>query len=90
MNRIFVLQPYAGHKPANFYYAVITPEPIDHVKVQAAWSYAVRYTAKGLDLPDHEAAITLLKERHPSWTIIQTMVQTIAIDLASVEKDVPE
>lgn len=69
---------------------VITPEPINHEIVSAAWGYAVRYTAKGLDLPDHEAAVKLLKERHPSWTYLHTHVLDIPVHLSLAEKDVPE
>ena len=88
MHRIFVLQPYGG--VANFNFVVITPEPTEPAKVTSAWSYAVRYTAKGLDLPDHEAALNLLKERHPSWEIIQSFAYPIGMNLSIADKDVAE
>jgi hypothetical protein len=91
-NRVFQLQPYS-RGTREFNYVVIVPEYVsgDAAQlVQAAWSYAVRYTAKGLDLPDHETALQLLSERHPSWTIIQSRCHSIAIDLSKADQDVPE
>jgi hypothetical protein len=91
-DRVFQLQAYGSHPkhPTEFQYVVITPESIDPQSVQAAWSYAVRYTAKGLDLPDHEAALKLLHQRHPSWTIIESAVRQTGVNLALAEQDNPE
>lgn len=46
---------------------IIVPEPIEKQVVEAAWSYAVRYGADGLDLPNFERSVELLMERHPTW-----------------------
>jgi hypothetical protein len=91
-DRVFQLQSYGHepHAPKPFQYVIITPEPVEAKVVQAAWSYAVRYTAKGLDLPDHEAAAHLLHQRHPSWTIIESAVQSIGVKLALADQDTPE
>ncbi|MBK8032062.1 MAG: hypothetical protein IPO91_30240 [Chloroflexi bacterium] len=88
MDRIFMLQPYG--KVTNFFYVVITPKPTDAALVTAAWSYAIRYTARGLDLPDHQAAVAMLKQRHPSWEIMETKVIPTAINLAAADQDVAE
>jgi hypothetical protein len=50
----------------------------------------VRYTAKGLDLPDHEAAAHLLHQRHPSWTIVESQVIATGVNLALADQDTPE
>lgn len=51
----------------NFVGVLIVPEPIEKEVVEAAWSYAIRYGADGLDLPNYERSIELLIERHPTW-----------------------
>jgi hypothetical protein len=91
-DRVFQLQSYGHqqHAPKPFQYVIITPEPVEPQVVQAAWSYAVRYTAKGLDLPDHEAAARLLHQRHPSWIIVESTVHPIGVNLALAEQDNPE
>lgn len=86
-DRIFSLQPYGG-RTSN--YIIITPTDMPLVKVQAAWAYALRYTAQGLDLPDHEAAIRMLQQRHPSWTLLESRVQAVAVNLALADQDEPE
>lgn len=50
---------------------VITPEPTTHTRVQMAWMYAVRQTPKELFVPDYDAALQMMGERHPSWTIMR-------------------
>jgi hypothetical protein len=87
-DRIFRLQPYG--KISEFRYVVLTPEPTDVDKVSAAWAYAIRYTAKGLDLPDHEAALQLLLQRHPSWQLIESLTPSIPINLVLADTDLPE
>jgi len=87
LGQIFILQNYGI---ALKEYAIITSIGVSQEDVTAAWSYAVRYTAKGIDLPDHEAAAKLLIERHPSWQILKTTVMTIAVNLAFADKDQPE
>lgn len=46
---------------------ILAPDDVAADLVRHAWSYAVRYSAKGLDVPDYEAAAKLLMQRHPSW-----------------------
>ena len=87
-DRLFRLQPYG--KVAPFNYVVLTPVAVDVDTVSAAWAYAIRYTAKGLDLPDHEAALQKLLERHPSWQLIQSIVPSIPINLALADTDSPD
>jgi len=41
-------------------------------------------------LPDHEAALALLTERHPSWQLIHSQVQNIPVMLNKAELDKPE
>lgn len=86
--QVFALQPYGGRNPIA--YTVITPEPASVEVVTAAWAYAVRYTAKGLDLPDHDAAIQLLLKRHPSWRVVNSTVSPITVNLNLAEQDIPE
>ena len=88
-NRVFILQPYA-RKGEPFYCVIITPEDTPDDVVTAAWSYAVRYTAKGLDLPDHEAALQLMLERHSSWQAINAAPRNIPVNLQKADDDVPE
>lgn len=89
---VFILQPYGGANPRKnpFNYVVIVPEGVTVQQVTAAWAYAVRYTAKGLDLPDHDAALQMFQERHPSWTVINSSVQPVQVNLAVADQDVPE
>jgi hypothetical protein len=86
--KIFQLHTYGGRDMLTF--VVITSPDIDANTIIAAWSYAVRYTAKGLDLPDHDKAIELLKRRHPSWEIVEATIQKIPVDLNQADKDIPE
>lgn len=92
-SRVFSLQSYRSptqNAKEPFHCTVITPNDVEITIVRAAWSYAVRYTAKGLDIPDHEAALELLMQRHPSWQIIRSAVQTVPIDLSFADNDKPE
>jgi len=88
-DRVFALQPY-GRTEQQFAAVVITPEHTVDTAVRAAWAYAVRYTAKGLDLPDHEAALELLQQRHPSWTVIRSRAIPMPVDLTKADEDVAE
>ena len=88
--RVFPLRPYGNSRGERVDYVVLTPQPETSDTVGAAWAYAVRYTAKGLDLPDHDAAVELLKKRHPSWKVLQTNVVPIAVDLRKADEDVAE
>lgn len=58
---------YLCDRHRTIYGTVFVPDPTTEQVVSAAWSYAMQYSAKGLDLPDYEAAIKLLLERHPTW-----------------------
>ena len=87
IEQVFILQNYATSAQE---YVVITPEPLAEEIVAAAWSYAVRYTAKGLDLPDHKEAVRLMSQRHPSWQILKTTALPIGVNLRLADKDQPE
>ena len=87
VSQIFIMQNYATSVQE---YVIVTPDLLPQEIVMAAWSYAVRYTAKGIDLPDHAAAANLLKQRHPSWNVIQTTAMTVGVNLALADKDQPE
>lgn len=88
--RVFNLKTYGSKGPKDFNYIVITPKAVEPEVVQAAWSYAVRYSAKGLDLPDYDEAIKLLQSRHGSWTLINTGVSNISVKLKLADNDKAE
>lgn len=69
---------------------IIVADDTRHEVVQAAWSYAVRYTAKGLDVPDYDAAVKLMLSRHPSWRIENVHVAEVWYDPAVAENDSPD
>jgi len=52
---------------------IFTPDELPARVVIAAWSYALRYTAKGLDVPDYDAAAKMLVKRHPTWRFEKTI-----------------
>lgn len=86
---VFTLNSYGGGRaPLN--YVVITAKPTDPQIVTAAWSYAIRYTAKGIDLPDYDAAIEMMLKRHPSWQAVKSQLQAIQVNLSVAEQDIPE
>lgn len=86
-NQIFILQPYQRN-PVQL--TLITSTSTDPIIVKSAWSYAVRYTAKGLDLPNYDEAVKLLLKRHPSWKVIHSIPVTVPIDLNVADDDEPE
>jgi hypothetical protein len=88
-DKVFQLLPY-GRSTAEFHCIIVVPEAVSSEMVQAAWSNAVRYTAKGLDLPDHEAALNRLKERHPKWAVIRSLCYPATIDLRKADDDIAE
>lgn len=88
-DKVFQLQPY-GRSNTEFHCIVVVPETVSIEMIQAAWSNAVRYTAKGLDLPDHDAALNRLKERHPKWVVIRSLCYPVGIDLSKADKDIAE
>lgn len=65
----------------------ITPQDVTGETVGAAWTYAMRYGADGLDLPNWERAIEIMSERHPSWKIYSTKGYTLRYDFVSSELD---
>ncbi len=69
---------------------VLTPEPIAEETMVIAWTYALRYSAKGLDLPDYDAALEMLIQRHPSWEIVDRHAHITNPDMRQDAEDVPE
>ncbi len=94
MSRIFQLatDPYTveGNKLRFPGAVVVTSETVTDEVVTNAWTYAVRYSAKGLDYPDYDAALKLLIKRHPSWQIVGRHVHSIKLNLAGAKDDIPE
>jgi len=90
--RIWRLLPYGNNHQLQqtFYYHLLTDEPVEQKTVEAAWAYALRHTAKGLDLPDHDAAMALMLERHPNWQIIESPVANAAVRMNLADQDEPE
>jgi hypothetical protein len=71
---------------------LVLPEPVEWEKVSAAWAYSLRHTARGLDVPDHEAAIKLRVERHPKWQVIplERGLLMVTPKLSDADKDTLE
>jgi hypothetical protein len=69
---------------------LVLPEPRLFEEVVAAWSYAVRYSADGLDMPNYKKALLLLKQRHPSWIVVDAVPLPINYDPEYAEMDIPE
>jgi hypothetical protein len=69
---------------------VLTPDTVTEETVMAAWSYAIRYSAKGLDVPDYEAALKLFQQRHPSWQYFPTDVVNVWYKAEKADSDTPE
>lgn len=76
-------------RPPGVIAGIIAPEPITGEQVVAAWSYAFRYSADGLDLPNYEAARELLLERHPTWEFIWTDERALRYDAELADMDTP-
>jgi hypothetical protein len=81
---------FAPNRSSEPFGIIITPEPLDKVVVESAWSYAIRYTAKGLDIPDYPAAVQLMLQRHPSWVFISHLPQSAAYNPSFAENDTPD
>lgn len=78
-------------QPEKSHGILILPEPLPREPVEAAWSYAIRYTAKGVDMPDFEAAIALMLERHPTWRVEQEIpIGRVAYNPDRAEDDKPD
>ena len=88
-SRVFNLFAYGG-RSQSVNYVVVTPEDTPPETITAAWAYAVRYTAKGLDLPDYERAVEMLSKRHASWIIVQSGLINVQVELAKADDDRPE
>lgn len=84
--RIYVVRGVKG--TSQFSGVVITPESVMKDQVTIAWSHAVRYTAKGYDLPDYEAALASVGQRHPDWKVSSHGVVMVDYDpsKADIEK----
>jgi hypothetical protein len=76
-------------RPPGVIAGIIAPEPVTGEQVVAAWSYAFRYSADGLDLPNYEAARELLLERHPTWDLIWTSERVVSYDADLADMDTP-
>lgn len=86
--RVFNLVGVRNNAP--FKAILVSPELVDFLDVTAAWSYAIRYTAKGLDIPDYEAAVKMLMQRHPAWKIfVGEDVASIGYDPQAADSDKP-
>lgn len=71
--RAFLADDYFDVRPDHNIIAVaILPESVTGDVVAAAWSYAIRYGADGLDLANYERAIEIMMERHPTWEVYAT------------------
>lgn len=69
-SRVFTVKGAGNDRNQNIG-LIILPEMIEMEKVCAAWSYAVRYTAKGFDVPDYDKAGKMLVQRHPTWQFVK-------------------
>lgn len=82
---IYALRKY---RSSAIFANLFTPTSITAEQVHAAWANAVKYTASGVDLADHDAAIQRLLERHPSWHWIpQSTIPTISVKLSYADQD---
>lgn len=84
--RVFILQG-VPHEP-KFRATLLTAENISHEKVVAAWSSAVRYSAKGYDVPDYEAAIARMISKHPTWQVFREPIVPIQYDPAKADDEI--
>lgn len=87
MRNVFVLQAY---RDRNLQFAFIADEKDTTETVQAAWTYALKHTAKSLTEPDHEAAIAMMLDRHPSWEQVRLYPHPINYKDETADKDKPE
>ena len=69
---------------------VLTPDTVNEETAMAAWSYAIRYSAKGLDVPDYEAALVVLQQRHPAWQYFPIDVVNVWYKAEKADSDTPE
>jgi len=83
--RVFVLT--GVHHQPEFRVTLLTDEKVTNAAVVAAWSSAVRYSAKGYDVPDYEAAIARMLAKHPTWKIFTESIATIQYDPAKADEE---
>lgn len=88
-DRVYMLYSKQAHGQDVCCIVVLPEETIIH-QVRASWSYCIRWTAKGLDVPDYPAALKMMKERYPSWQFIETnnKVSPVAYAGGFSDKDV--
>lgn len=84
--RVFLL--HGVHHAPQFRATVVTPENISHEKVLSAWSSAVRYSAKGYDVPDYEAAIARMLSKHPTWQVMREPIIPIQYDPVKADDEI--
>lgn len=84
-DRVFIVKG-VRHDP-QFRAVILVPETVPPAEVIAAWSNAVRYTAKGYDVPDCDAALAAVSQRHPDWRISPHPIVTIDYDPAKADID---
>jgi hypothetical protein len=84
-DRVFILQEVHGHP--TYRAVIITPESVQNDDMIIAWSHALRYTAKGLDVPDYEAALASMTQRHPTWHIGSHPIINITYDASKADID---
>lgn len=82
-DRVFILQG-VPHAP-DFRGVLIAPETVENEEVVIAWSHAIRYTAKGYDVPDYDAALASIAQRHPDWHIAPHPIVTIQYNPAKAD-----
>lgn len=87
-SKLFVI--FGGLRKDEPYAVLSLPELTDSDVVTAAWAYAVTFSAKGLNRPDYDAAVDLLKKRHPSWQVIGRNFTRIDLQLSKADDDVAE
>lgn len=90
--RFLVLNQYQSRdvKGGRQVAVVLLQDNVSVEKVEAAWAYAIMYSAKGLTIPDYNAAIELFKSRHPSWEFVKLDVLVSNPDLSKADGDTPE
>jgi hypothetical protein len=87
-SKLFVI---LGGQHSDDVHAVLSlPEVTDAEIVIAAWAYAVTFSAKGLNRTDYDAAVELLKKRHPNWQVLGRGFTKIGLNLAKADDDIPE
>ena len=79
LGHMFYLSGYKGEVDRNtgYLYIIFSDNPVEESIVAAAWAYAIKNTHKGLEEADHEAALNLMLERHPSWRKLEYPTRTV-------------